>query len=60
MGRVTEQNAKEDESLRNIRTTFHSGKMEGEGKTENMLQGNKMSMDMKSSTGSEGANGLRY
>lgn len=58
MGRVTEQNAKEDESVRNIRTTFHSGKMEGEGKT--MLQGNKMSMDMKSSTRSEGANGLRY
>lgn len=54
---VTEQNAKGDESVRNIRTTFHLGKMEGEGKAKNMWQGNRMSMDTKSSTGSEGANG---
>lgn len=60
MGRVREQNAKGDESIRNIRTTFYLGKMEGEEKTKNTFQGKKMNVDTKSSTGSQGANGLRY
>lgn len=59
MGRVTEQNAKEDKSVRNIRITFHSYKMEREGKPENILQGNQMNMDVKSTTGSKSTNGLR-
>lgn len=34
--------------------------MEGEEKTKNTFQGKKMNVDTKSSTGSQGANGLRY
>lgn len=59
-GKSHRARCKGDESVRSIRTAFHLGKMEGEGKTKGTLQRNKMSMDTKSSTGSEGANGLRY
>lgn len=60
MWEVTEQNAKEMRALGASEQLFTWAKWSGEGKTKNMLQGNKMSMDTKSSTGSEGVNNLRY